>query len=143
MATPTATLTPPGFAVEVAAILLSCASFDIARDPDPNFTQIAIRQPISLPTLNALPPSSGKDLAGAWLAAIADLKAVGSSLGKFEGAKAANNRQWMLAQLQAAQAFQQTLAADLLPVRNLTATFVQDLQAGGFQATQGCPDTDT
>jgi hypothetical protein len=131
----TALSTPLSLALEATAIFFSCAALDTARDPDPNFTQIVVRQPIVSPTVESLPDSSGKRLAEAWLSATADMKAMGTSLGRFEGAKAANNKQWVIAQLQAAQGFDQTLNADLLVVKSLTAAFVQDLQAQGIQVS--------
>jgi hypothetical protein len=128
--------TPETWAIEAVVIFYSCGAFNVAKDPDSNFTVIASRQPIDSPTLDSLPPSPGKDSAMAWIAASVDLEAMGICLGRFEGARAANNKQWMLAQLQAAQGFENALEADLAVIRTANAALVQDIEAQGIQVTQ-------
>jgi hypothetical protein len=131
----TALLTPVSLALESTTLFFSCAALDTARDPDSNLTQILVRQPIVSQTIESLPDSSGKRLAKAWLSASADIKAMGMSLGRYEGAKAANNKQWVIAQLQTAQGFEQNLNADLRLTKSLMAAFVQDLQSQGLQVS--------
>ena len=126
----------PAFAAEALMLGYGCASYNTATDPDPNFTIIATPQPISLPALDDLPQSSGKQLAEAWKQVLIHQRVLGITLARYEGAKAAANQVWMLNQLQAAQGFQTALKQDLSNVNNLTAAFISDLEAQGVTLTQ-------
>jgi Galactose oxidase, central domain/Abnormal spindle-like microcephaly-assoc'd, ASPM-SPD-2-Hydin/Thrombospondin type 3 repeat len=126
----------PAFAAEALILGYGCASYSAANDPDPNFTVIATPQPISLPALDDLPPSSGKQLAEAWKQVLVDQSVLEITLARYEGAKAAANQTWMLNQLQAAQSFQTALKQDLSTVNDSTAVFISDLEAQGVTLTQ-------
>lgn len=124
------------FGTEALMFMGGCTSYSIASDPDPNFMVIATPQPISLPALDQLPASSAKQLAEVWKQVLVDQRVLGTTLARYEGAKAADNQVWMLNQLQAAQNFQTTLMQDLSTVQSLTATFISDLDAQGVTLTQ-------
>ena len=120
---------------EAANMLLACQAFIIAEDPDPNFTVIPERQPIVLPSLEALPDSAAKRLAKIWVNALANLTAIGKSLGKYEGAKAAGDDFWRTKQLEVARDFQGALAADFALTRELTEVVIRELEASGLTFT--------
>jgi hypothetical protein len=117
-------LSAPLFAVEALAIAFAVGAYNIAEDPDANFTEIAAPEWIYLPTVAALPDSAGKHLAELWNEALTYQKAMGTSLGRYEGAKEAGNREWMLRQLEAARGYQGTLADLLSQVQAQTVAFI-------------------
>jgi hypothetical protein len=102
------------------------AAWGIANDPDSNFMVIATPLPLSLPSLDAAPDSSGKRLALALLQAQVHKQAVATSLARYEGAKQAGDVVWELRQLQAAQGFNDALADDVAPLPTLAANFIAD-----------------
>ncbi len=124
-------------ATEAVSMGVGCVAYNDAVDPDPNFLQVAPRAVISLPEIDGLPESSAKQLAQAWLVVLADEQALVTTLGRYEGAKAAGSNQGMLLQLNAAQAFQTMEINHLALVKQVTETVIQDLQnSGGLIFTQ-------
>jgi len=123
-------------AVEGISLALGCANYTIATDPDPNFTEVTALQPITLPEVDALPDSPSKVAAQNWLKVLADERAMATSLGRYEGAKAANNNDTMLLQLKAAQSFQEAAMVDLTATRAAMDALIRALQVQGFTLTQ-------
>jgi hypothetical protein len=126
----------PAFAIEALSLAYGCSAYNTAGDPDPNFMTIATAQPISLPAVDNLPDSPGKQLATAWKQVIVDQTALSVTLGRYEGAKAAGNVDWTLSQLQAARGFHTALMQDLSAVSQLTNVFITHLQSRGLVLTQ-------
>jgi len=126
----------PAFATEALALTYGCFAYKAANDPDSNFRTIATLQPISLPSLDGLPDSPGKQVAEAWKEVLVDQTALSTSLSRYEGAKAAGDGVWMLRQLQAAQGFQTALMLVFTNVRGLTDAFISDAQSKGVTLTQ-------
>jgi probable HAF family extracellular repeat protein len=106
--------------------ILSHLAYENAEDPDSNYKQLATAQPINLPSVDALPDGMGKQLANSWIQALIDQKAMGVSLGRYEGAKAAGDQEWTLKQLQASRGFQANLQDDLAAVQAETSIFLSD-----------------
>ncbi|MCK4790069.1 MAG: thrombospondin type 3 repeat-containing protein, partial [Desulfobacteraceae bacterium] len=117
------------FVTEVLFSALSCECWVISVDPDPNFTEIVTPQPIDLDSLNKLPDLAGKQLAEDYLQALMYLRAVGTSLGRYEGAKEAGDIEWMFRQLHAAQGFHMALMENLSAARESTEDFISELEA--------------
>ena len=122
-------------ALEALMLGCGCVQYSIAIDPDPNFTQIATPQPISLPTLDNLPDSPGKQLSKAWARVFTDEQVLSTTLNRFEGARAAGSNFWMLKQMQAAQGFQSALSSDLLAVDSLTSDFINSAEGQALSVT--------
>jgi hypothetical protein len=117
------------------ALGASCLAYSAANDPDPNFKQLVTPQTIDLPELDALPTSSSKQLGQAWLQVYIYESAMAASLAKYEGAKAAGDKTWMMKQLQAARGFQAIVMANLSHVKAATVAVISNLQAQGFTLT--------
>lgn len=114
----------------LSAILLdlSCRSHDSFTSYDSFYTELILGPPpISVPSINALPDSTGKQLALTYLDIIANHIAMSQSLRRYEGAKLANARGWMILHLQQAQGFLTTIRTAAIEVEALTAQLVADL----------------
>ena len=125
-----------GFANEAIFAVIACGFWEIAIDPDPNFTDIAQPQPIDLSSVKGLSESAGKQLAETWLQVLIDLKVLGTSLGRYEGAKAAGDIEWTLRQLDAARNAHEYLIEDLLSIETLNEDFIGELEAQGLTLTE-------
>jgi hypothetical protein len=104
-----ATFTPGATLLVLGALaaLDACSSYDIAVDPDPNYQELATFVPLDLPGFEALPPSPEKQLAELWRNIVSHQRALARTLGRFEGARAAGDAEFMTIQLDAAADFQE------------------------------------
>jgi hypothetical protein len=127
----------PGGAVWSIPVSLgvACTAYNLAQDPDPNFTQLTSRQPIVIAEIEAISDPLERQLAQGWMAVLADEIALATSLDRYEGAKQVGNKQWMLAQLQSAHNFQAAFSADFVTVNATTQKLIQDRQSQGFTLT--------
>jgi hypothetical protein len=117
----------------------SCKSKANALDPDPNYTEIATPQPIVVPdVISALPDDPDKQAVIDALRLQSDQEALSSSLGRYEGAKAADADDWAARQLQAAGAQAVRLQYDYFLLDHSFATAINtvSLPGGVAQAKQ-------
>ena len=115
------------FAVEGVLMKLSCTAYDGAKDPDSNYMQIAQVESVNLPSLDAIPESSAKQLAKAWINSSGNQKALYTSLGRYEGAKEAGDAVWAKRQLNAAIGFQKIVSSHFERIKSLSNNVVDEL----------------
>lgn len=90
-------------AIEAIGWQASCDALANASDPDSNYTIIAEIEPIVVSAIQALPSSPHKSAAYDALSYLSALRALNTSLARYEGAKEANDSFWMEAQLRASR----------------------------------------
>ena len=117
---------------EPLGLAVACSLYDTAVDPNPDYQVIATEVAIDLPELEALPPGPDRTFAELWLGAVVRSRALATTLGRYEGAKAASDEAWVFAQLAAAETFQARLAQDFSALDVATEALIADLEGRGI-----------
>jgi hypothetical protein len=139
--------------VEGIAFNSSCEALFNAADPDPNYRIIAEMEPIVIRAIDAIPDHPHKQAAYDSLTFLSALRALNTSLARYEGAKEANDTFWMEVQLRAARrhtynvlsaldAYQESVTALLNEVRgsNLQLSAAEVAQVNAVLQDSGLPE---
>ena len=96
-------LSVPFLIISGASLISSFGFYSMAYDPDPNFTDVAVPQTISIAEVDNLTDSQAKKVSLSALDLLALTEAMNMSWNRYAGAKGANDSKWMIIQLQAAR----------------------------------------
>jgi len=120
-----------GAAIMQAVLLASAATvFETAiGTPDLNYTEIAKPEPITITELEDLPESTIKRMAQDSLALLVDLRALTTTLQRYEGARRANDLVWMLGQCQAARIYTEKVIDDLNQLNASISNFLDEMES--------------
>jgi hypothetical protein len=95
----------PLFAGEAVEIGIGEGAYIFAVDPDPNYTQIAQFELITVPAVQNLPPGPGRQGVIAALDALSYLRAAQASYARYQGAEEAGDAAWVATQLELTKSY--------------------------------------
>jgi len=109
----------PLFALEAISIATGEVAYALAVDPDPDYTQIASPEPISILAIDELEDGPGREAALAQLNALSYLQAALASYARYEAAEDAGDATWMAIQLELTNSYLSQAASLLAQVCSL------------------------
>lgn len=115
------------FLYEVLFTLISWEFYNMAYDPDPNFTDVTVPQTISITEVNTLPDGQAKKVSLSALDLFALTEAMNTSWNRYAGAKEANDSKWMIIQLQAARNYTDQSIIKITEIKYFTEEIVSQL----------------
>lgn len=116
------------FALEVNLLIKADRYMEWSYDPDPNYQEVVVPEPVSIPELDSLLEGSGKEAVKRSFTLLANLEAAQAAWGKYQGAKVAGDTEWMLIHLSATQNYSNLVQADYQVLRELIGAALVDLQ---------------